>query len=163
MRPLLRIPKPRREDRVAGGFTLVEVMIAITVLAVFVMSSLTALTQLNRYAAAARLQTLARAIAQTQIDQIMTTPWSVSGTVPTILAVGTTTQGNVPLDNDNFNNQPGLSSPFTSLDMNINATMTTVIASVSTRIVSASVTVTWPYRGTNYSITLNTLRTADDI
>jgi type II secretory pathway pseudopilin PulG len=146
-----------------AGFTLVEAMFATTVLAVFVCSALTALTQMNRYAAVARLRTLALAFAQQKIDVIMTTPWNVVGTAPTILTPGTTTENNLPLDNDNFNAEAGLSSAFTSLDMNINATRTTVIASVSTRIVSATVTVTYTYRGNTYSVSMNTLRTTDNI
>jgi len=138
-------------------------MFAVGIMAVFVCGSLTALTQMNRYAAIARLRTLALAFAQQKIDLVMTTPWNVAGTVPTILTAGTTTENSLPLDNDNYNSEAGLSSPFTSLDMNINATRTTVVSNVSARVIQAVVTVSYTYRGRTYTVSLNTLRTTDNI
>ncbi len=144
------------------AFTLVETLIAASILAVFACTSLVALTQLNRYAAVSRLRTLAIAFAQQKIDTILT-PWDVAGTVPTILATGTTTENNLPLDNDNFNNATGLASPFTASDLQVTATRTTTISSVRTRIINAVVTVTYSYRGRSYSVSMNTMRTTDNI
>ena len=145
------------------AFTLVEILIAASILAVFACTSLAALTQLNRYAAVSRLRTLALAFAQQKIDIILTTPWDVAGAVPTILATGTTTENNLPIDNDNFNNANGLSSPFTASDLQVTATRTTTISSVRTRIINAVVTVTYSYRGRSYSVSMNTMRTTDNI
>lgn len=151
-----------RSDR-RSGFSLVEVAIAAGILAVFACSSLIAMTQINRYAANARLRTLALGFAQQKIDFLMTTPWSVSSTRPASLAVGTTTENNLPLDNDSFNSQAGLSSSFTNLDLQVNATRTTQITDVNTRIFRAAVTVTYVYRGRTYSVSLTSLRATDNI
>jgi len=162
----MRLQPPRQASPGSAntaGFTLVETMFAAGILAVFACSSLLSLTQLNRYAAIARYRTLALAVAQQKIDSIMTTPWNVATTAPAILSPGTTIENNLPIDNDNFNNETGLSSPFTSLDLQVNATRTTTIATVSTRVISAAVTVSYTYRGQVYTVSLNTLRTTDNI
>jgi type II secretory pathway pseudopilin PulG len=146
-----------------GGFTLLETVFAACILAVFVCTSFIALTQINRYAANGRLKTLALAFAQQKLDLIMTVPWSVSGTRPTILAAGTVTENNLPLDNDNFNHQTGLSSVFSTLDLQVSATRTTVITNVTARILRATVTLTYTYRSITSTITLTSLRTTDNI
>ena len=144
------------------GFTVPEVVVAGCVLALFIATSVAAMTQINRWAASSRLHTLALALAQQKVDQILSTPWSVLSTAPTLLTAGTTTENNLPLNNDSFNNETGLSSAFTNLDVQVNATRTTVITSISTRQVSAAVTVTYTYRKRTTSIVMNTLRTTDD-
>lgn len=53
------------------GFTLVEVVIAVSLLALFASGALWTLTQANRYAALSRLYTGAQLAAQNQIDLIM--------------------------------------------------------------------------------------------
>jgi len=147
----------------ARGFTLVEVLIAAGVLAFFIVTSVTAMAQINRWATAARLRTLALALAQQKADEILSTSWSVlSPTPPTVLTAGTITENNLPIDNDSFNNATGLSSVFSSLDTPINGMRTTTITSVSARQVRATVTVTYAYRSHNYSVSMNTLRSSDD-
>ena len=53
------------------GFTLVEVLIAVSLLAMFAAGALWSLTQANRYASLSRLYTGAQMAAQSQIDLIM--------------------------------------------------------------------------------------------
>ena len=100
-------PKSRRS---LLGFTVAEVTVAGAILALFVSTSVAAMTQINRWAASARLRTLALALAQQKVDQILSTPWSVLDTTPTLFAVGTTNESNLPLNNDAFNSETGLSS-----------------------------------------------------
>jgi type II secretory pathway pseudopilin PulG len=147
----------------SGGFTLAEVIVAAGILAVFVSSSLIATTQMNRLAAVARLRTLAMAIAQQKIDAIATVSWGVASARPALLAAGTSTENNLPLDDDSFNNQSGLGSAFTSLDLRVSATRSTQITNVTTRTVSAVVTVTYVFRGSTYAVSLTTLRATDTI
>ncbi len=153
----------RRLGRRRAGFTLVEVVIAGGLLAVLVAGSLIALTQINRWATSARLRTLALAVAQQQIDSIQTTPWQSVGTRAAILSPGTTTQNNVPLNNDPFNSAIGLSSAFTGLDTQTNGTRTTQIADVTARTLRAVVTVTFTYRNRPHAVRLTTLRAVDSI
>ena len=153
----------RRVRRGTAGFTLVEVLIAGALLAMLISGAVTALTQLNRSATAARLRTIALAVAQQRVDQIETTPWQVGGTRPALLTAGTTTENNVPLNNDNYNAATSLISPYTNLDSQVLSTRTTVITNLPPRSLRAVVTVTFTYRNRPYTITLSTLRTTDSI
>ena len=156
-----RSTKSRR--RGTAGFTLAEVIIAGALLAVLISGSVTALTQLNRWATAARLRTIAQAVAQQRIDLIETTPWQVVGTRPTVLTAGTTTENSVPLNNDDYNASTSLVSAYTSLDSQVLSTRTTVITNLTTTTLQATVTVTFTYRNRPFSISLNTLRSTDSI
>ena len=153
----------RRLRRGTAGFTLVEVLIAGALLATLISGAVTALTQLNRSATAARLRTIALAVAQQRIDQITTTPWQVIGARPALLTAGTATENNVPLNNDNYNAATSLISPYTNLDAQVLSTRTTVITDLTARTLRATVTVTFTYRNRPFTITLNTLRTTDSI
>jgi prepilin-type N-terminal cleavage/methylation domain-containing protein len=156
-------PRLHLKSAAVSGFTLFEVLIAVTVVAVFMCATFTALTQINRYANSARLRTLALAVAQQRIDEVLTVPWSAGGAVPSILSVGTQTETDLPLNNDPLNSQAGLSSAYTGLDVQVNATRTTAVTSVSTRTLRAVVTVAYTYRSRNFLITLTTLRATDTI
>ena len=156
-----RSTKSRR--RGTAGFTLAEVIIAGALLAVLISGSVTALTQLNRWATAARLRTIAQAVAQQRIDLIETTPWQVVGTRPAVLTAGTTTENNVPLNNDDYNAATSLVSAYTNLDTQVLSTRTTVITNLTTTTIQATVTVTFTYRNRPFSISLNTLRATDSI
>jgi hypothetical protein len=145
------------------GFTLPEVVIAGTILAIFIAGSVATMAQINRWATAARLRTLALAIAQQKSDEILTTPWNIIGGRPTVLTSGTATETGLPLNNDDFNAATGLSSAFTSFDTPVAATRTTQITDVSSRLVRAVVTVTFTYRNRPQSMSLTTLRAIDDI
>jgi type II secretory pathway pseudopilin PulG len=149
-------------SRTSHGFTLAEVIIAGAVLALFIVGSVSAMAQINRWASVARLRTLALAVTQQKIDQIMTTSWSVLAPTPTVLTAGTTTETNLPLNNDSFNNETGLSSAFSNLDTPESVTRVTQVTSLATRTVRAVVTVTYTYRGRAYSVSMTTLRASDD-
>ena len=153
----------RRLRRGTAGFTLVEVLVAGALLAALISGTVTAMTQLNRWATAARLRTIATAVAQQRIDEIETTPWQVVGTPPALLTAGTTTDNNVPLNNDDYNSATSLITPYTTLDSQVMSTRTTVITTLTTRTLRALVTVTFTYRNRPVTITLSTLRATDSI
>ena len=155
-------PSPPKLPKKAG-FALVELVIATGILAFFVCASLIALTQLNKFAAISRLRTLAMAFALQKADAIMTIPWGVASATPGLLTAGTTTENSLPLDNDAFNAQTGLGSPFSGLDVQITATRVTAIASLTARTVQAVITVSYVYRGKTYTVSLTTLRATDTI
>jgi type II secretory pathway pseudopilin PulG len=152
----------KRSRNRTAAFTLVEVIIASVVLALFICGSVSAMVQINRWASAARLRTLALALVQQRIDQILTTSWSVLSPTPTILTAGTTTETSLPLNNDTFNNETGLSSAFTNLDVQVIDTRVTQVTSISAHQVRAVVTVNYTYRSHAYSVSMTTLRTTDD-
>ena len=153
----------RSHRRRCLGFTLPEVVIAGAILVLFVAGSVATMAFLNRWAAAARLRTLALALAQQKSDELLTTSWQTRSPRPTVLTAGTTTESALPLNNDTFNAATGLSSAFTNLDTPIVATRTTQITDLSTRMVRAVVTVTYTYRSRPYTMSLTTLRAIDDI
>lgn len=145
------------------GFTLTEFAVAAGVIAIFVTTAFISMTQMNRYATAARLRTLALAVAQQRVDAILTTPWTITGTRPTILTAGTATENNLVIGDDATNAQAGLNSPFTSYDVTVTATRTTVVTNLTARTLRAVVTVSYNYRNRPYTIQLTTLRATDDI
>lgn len=160
----VKTPVPSlRFRRRRAGFTLVEVVIAGSLLAVLVAGSFAALTQINRWAASARLRTLALAVAQQRLDLLATTPWQVTTARPALLTAGTTTETNLPLNNDSFNSATSLASAYTTLDTQINATRTTQITDLTTRTVRMAVTVTFTYRNRAHSVSLTSLRATDSI
>lgn len=166
----------RIPSRMEAAFTLAECVFSGTVLAIFACVSLIVFTQMNGFAVNARLRTLAMAVAQQQVDLIQTTPWNAGSEPPAVLTTsrpaaptlrtlvaGTLTDNNLPLDNDNFNTQAGLSSPFTNLDLQVTATRTTKLTYPTSRTVAAVVTVLYKFRGKDFSVTLSTLRASDTI
>jgi hypothetical protein len=102
-------------------------------------------------------------MAQQRIDSIQTAPWQVGVTRPTILTAGTTTENNLPLNNDSFNSQTSLASPYSGLDVQVLDTRTTTITDLTARTLRATVTVTFTYRNRPQTITLTTMRTTDSI
>jgi type II secretory pathway pseudopilin PulG len=149
----------RREDL---GFTLVEVVIAGAMIAIFVIGAVVAMTQMNRFASASRLRTLALAAAQQRIDEVLTTAWQINARPP-VLAAGSRTEIDLPLNNDAFNSQNGLSSAFTALDLQVSATRVTEVRDLLPRRVRAVVSVSYTYRGRPYSVSLTTIRATDNI
>jgi type II secretory pathway pseudopilin PulG len=185
-----RHPHSLKRSHGEAGITLLEVVFAAAIFSSVAVISILAFTTFNRFASNIRYQSLAMAAAQQKMDQIMTTPWSVSGTTPTVLTTGSTVEPNgsdtpgnapsaanpvLPLNNDYWNGTSAtgtplssggqiLSSTFTSLDTQVIDNRTTVISAVSgnPRMVSVKVTVSYTYRGTPQSITLYSLRATND-
>ncbi len=157
------------------AFTLLEVCFAVAVFSLFAVTSVYAVTLANKFASISRYRTLALAAAQQKVDQVMTTPWTVLGTVPTVLTAGTSTEASptiiLPLNGDPFNSASGLSSAFTNYDTQVLDSRTTVITKLtdcsghtgaSSRLLRAVVTVTYTYRGKQYTLSLSTMRSTDD-
>ncbi len=160
--PLTCSGRDRRMLR-RGGFTLIEIAVALAVISIFVAGAVLALVQMNRFATVSRLQTLALGLAQQRVDEILTTQWLLGTPRPTALEAVTRTDANLPLNNDAFNSRAGLSSLFSDLDVQVNATRISEIADVSPRQLRAVVTVTYNFRGRTYSFVMTTLRTSDNI
>jgi len=145
------------------AFTLPEVVIAGAILAVFVAGSVATMAQINRWAAGARLRTLALALAQQKVDEVLTTSWQTATARPAVLTAGTNTEAGLQLNNDNYNSGIGLGGAFTSLDTAVPATRTTTITNLNTRTVRAVITVSFTYRTRPFNVSLTTLRAIDDI
>jgi len=156
--------RPSRQFRRGHlAFTLPEVVIAGAILALFIAGSVATMAQINRWAAGARLRTLALALAQQKADEVLTTSWQTAAARPAVLTAGTNTEAGLQLNNDNYNSGTGLSSAFTSLDTPVPATRTTTITNLTTRTVRAVISVSFSYRGRPFNVSLTTLRAIDDI
>ena len=81
----------------AGAFTLVELIVATTVIGLVAGSSIYALLDANRFAATQRIRTAAKAACQERIDQALTTAYSPPDALPALF----TTAGSIPAPNGN--------------------------------------------------------------
>jgi type II secretory pathway pseudopilin PulG len=136
-----------------AGFTIVEVLIASTVLVLTAITVTQALLQVNRQAAISRVMNAAKAEALSRIQQISQCSYSPTAkppVIPSILTVGTTTQAV-----DLGSNLTGLGS--------IPGTATWTVASVSgtTNILSIRCTINYSYLSRNLAYELFTYKSPD--
>ncbi len=149
-------PAVSRDRLLAGsqaGFTLAEVMVALTILVLGAVTVTQALLQLNRQAATARVMNAAKAEALSRIWQVAQcaySPDALPAVIPSILTTGTTTT-NVDLGS----NLTGLGS--------IPAKATWFVASVpgGAGIRSVRCTINYKYLGRNQSYELFTYKSPD--
>ncbi|MEP6668427.1 MAG: type II secretion system protein [Chthoniobacter sp.] len=134
------------------AFTLVEVMVAVMVLAITAVTVTQALLQLNRQAAISRLTNAAKAEALSRIQQVSQCAYDPTATpvvIPTILAVGTTTTA------------VDLGSSTTGLG-SIPGTATWTVASLGTsNILSVKCTIAYTYLSKQLSYELFTYKSPD--
>jgi prepilin-type N-terminal cleavage/methylation domain-containing protein len=145
-----------------GGFTFVELLVAMGILVLFSATAMAALTQFNRFATISRLRTHALALAQQRIDDVLTSQWLIGVTRSPELAVGTVTETNLVMNADTKNSATALKSDFTDLGVPITCTRTSTVADITTRTLRATVTVTFTYANRTYSVVLNTMRATDN-
>jgi prepilin-type N-terminal cleavage/methylation domain-containing protein len=156
-----------------SGFTLVEVLVATTLLGLLTAGSIWALAQANTYASISRLYTGAETVAQNQIDLILTdgpfNPQNSPPEIPPALTVGTTCVGTgcVP---PSAVPGPTIYSEPAGADGNTHSvigSMTTTVAKVppingtDLNLYTATVVVTFTYRSKQYRVQLNAMRASD--
>ena len=141
------------------GFSLVEVLVAISLIGIAVVSTFYALSSANQSSFVGRLYTGAITAAQNQIDLILSdmpfNPQYGSSQIPPELTIGTAT-ATVPVYVD----------PITKFT--VNGTMTTVVQNTGTTLNSynlniyrATVTITYTFKKRNYTVVMNTMRAPD--
>lgn len=147
-----------------GAFTFLEVLVSVAVLGILAGASLWTLTQINNYASISRLYTGAETVAQNQIDQILSeapfNPQNNPPAVPPVLALGVSQPVNVPI----YSEPNG-----TGTGMVVTGQMVTTVTQSNTRgpggedlnLYSATVVVTYNYRGKGYRVQLNAMRSSD--
>ena len=158
----------RRKARVAAAFTLVEAMVAISVLGIGVASAVGALTKFNSIASISRNATGAYAAVMNQIDLIQSdAPFNPGkknpdGTaqIPPELQLGTQTQNNVPVYQDP-NTGVVVSGTMTTTVSDISSTYTQGSQTFPLTMYQAVVTVTYTYLSRNYSFSMSTIRASD--
>jgi prepilin-type N-terminal cleavage/methylation domain-containing protein len=165
-----RIDKAFRKET---GLTLVEVVIAMAILALFATVAFGAFSQMNRLATEARLRTLATAMAQQKIEEVLGVPWASDGADPAVLAVGVNTENNLPLNDNALVDADGARrSDLSNIDGGALATRTTTIAMEPGSVEATPgvfkmrrirVQVAYTFRGKPQLVEISTLRTTDDI
>jgi type II secretory pathway pseudopilin PulG len=157
-----------------GGFTLIEGVVAFSVLVVAVAVCVASLVRMNRVAVEARLRTAAVALAEQKIDEVLGTPWTNDR--PAVLTpTETPSRGRsgkskketkIPMNQGTLN-APGLRSYWSNLNLNVEANRETIVEEVpppanrSVRQIRVSVIVDYTYRGKQNSVELRTLRSSD--
>jgi type II secretory pathway pseudopilin PulG len=157
-----------RKARVVAAFTLVEAMVAISVLGIGVASAVGALTKFNSIASISRNATGAYAAVMNQIDLIQSdAPFNPGKTnpdgtaqIPPELQLGTQTQNNVPIYQDP-NTGVVVSGTMTTTVSDISSTYTQGGHTYPVTMYQAVVTVTYTYLSRNYSFSMSTIRASD--
>jgi hypothetical protein len=126
---------------------------------------------LNTYAISSRLYSEAQTAAQNQIDLILSkgpfdptnnkVPDVLGGAVLAANASSTITTPNVFIYKDPVNGNVVVSGTMTTTVTNPGSTMTFAGATTNLNAWRATVTVSYTYRNTNYSVSMDTMRTAD--
>src|SRR5207302_10199939 len=118
---------------------------------------------INTYAISSRLYSEAQTCAQNQIDLILSKePFDVvNNKIPSVLALGTTTTPNVFIYKDPVSGNIVVTGTMTTTVTDLGSTMSFAGSTTNLNIRRATVTVSYTFRGKSYSISLDTMRTAD--
>ena len=145
------------------AFTLAEVVIALAVLGTMSAGCYVGFNSINRYAISSRLYSEALTCAQNQIDQILSKgPFDPTrNKIPSVLTLGTTTTPNVFIYKDPVNNNVVVTGTMTTAITDPGTTMTFAGSTTNLNTRCATVTVSYTFRGRNYSVSMDTMRTAD--
>ena len=180
-----------RVSRGQSAFSLMELAFAVALFSAFAVVSILAFSHFNRFASNARYETLALAVAQQKMDQVMTSPCTINSNTslgPILTLTGTTvspnssniytsgTENNLPLNNDKYNLTRTINSgsALTTLlsgtiaagveDTQVIDTRVTSYTAVSgnVNLLKVTVTISYTYRGTAFSLSLASLRATDN-
>jgi hypothetical protein len=153
------------------GTTLAEVVMALAVVGTMGGGCYVGLNQLNAYAVSSRLYSEAQTCAQNQIDLILSKgPFDpLNSKVPAVLggqvlasgASTTVTTPNVFIYQDPVNGKVVVTGTMTTTITNPGSTMTFAGTTTNLNVYRATVRVSYTFRGTNYSVSMDTMRTAD--
>lgn len=148
-----------------ASFTLVETLVGVSMVVILGAGSLWTMTTMNVYATASRLYSEATAKVEQQIDAILTKgpfdPTANPQQVPTELTLGTTTKNGVLIYKDPVSGQTIVTGTMTTTVADTGLTGTVGSTATGLNIWQATVTVSWTFRGRNYSVSMDTLRTGN--
>jgi type II secretory pathway pseudopilin PulG len=154
-----------------AAFTLAEVTMALAVIGTMGAGCYIGFNSLNAYAVSSRLFSEAQTAAQNQIDLILSkepfdptkskVPAVLGGAVLAAGASTTITTPNVFIYKDPVNGNVVVSGTMTTVVTNPGSSMTFAGSTTDLNTWRATVTVSYTYRNTNYSVKMDTMRTAD--
>jgi prepilin-type N-terminal cleavage/methylation domain-containing protein len=143
-----------------GGFTFIEIMVALVIVAVVAAAAFWSLAAANRQAGANRLFTAGQAIAQNQIELFQTDgPFNpqLNQPVPLSLQIDTRSKQNVVIYTDPLND-----------NVIVTGTLTTTVSdpgitfnSTNLNMRQVTVRLNYTYAGHNYVVSMNSMRTSD--
>ena len=158
--PGLRVLVRRRKR---SGFTMIQAVVAMGVIAIAGASSMLALVQLNNKAAAMRTLNNARAVLQRNIDTALSVPFSATQQPP-ILAI-TPTNGSVFEDETDGDNLVTIVTPKSAAGTTVKGTLTRIVTaqgnSDSADIRRITFRIDYSVRGRPYTYSITTLRGSD--
>jgi prepilin-type N-terminal cleavage/methylation domain-containing protein len=147
------------------AFTLIEIVIALAVLGTMSAGCYIGFNAINTYAVSSRLYTEAQTVCQNQIDLILSKePFDVTTTpqkIPSVLALGTTTTPNVFIYQDPVTGNVVVTGNMNTTVTDMGSTMTFAGMTANLNVRRATVTVSYTYRGKDYNVSMDTIRTAD--
>jgi type II secretory pathway pseudopilin PulG len=151
--------------RTKAAFTLAETLVGLGMLALLGAGSFWTMNVMNIYATGARLYSEATAKAEQQVDAILTKgpfdPIADPPLIPTVLTPGTTTQNGILIYKDPVTNQTVVTGTMTTTVSDSGLANTVGSTSTSLNLYQATVTVSWNFRGKDYSVSLDTMRTGN--
>jgi type II secretory pathway pseudopilin PulG len=154
-----------RRSFATASFTLVETLVGLSMVALLGAGSFWTMTQMNVYATSARLYSEAIAKAEQQVDAILTKgPFDPSANpqlIPSELTPGTTQKTGVLIYKDPITGQTSVTGTMTTTVSDTGLTGTVGSTATPLNIWQATVTVDWMFRGKNYSVSLDTMRTGN--
>ena len=152
-----------KQTNAKRGFTLMEVVMALAVIGTMGAGAYVGFNSLNAYAVSSRLFSEAQTAAQNQIDLILSKePFDpTKSKIPSVLTVGTTTTPNVFIYKDPVSGTTVVTGTMTTTVTDTGATMNYAGATTNLNTYRATVTVSYKYRNTNYSVSMDTMRTGD--
>ncbi len=153
----------RKNGSSKHAFTLMEVIMALAVLGTMGAGAYVGFNSINTYAISSRLFSEAQTCAQNQIDLILSKePFDpANNKIPSVLALGTTTTQNVFVYQDPVSGSIVVTGKMDTTISDTGSTMTFAGSTDNLNVRRATVTVSYTYRNTNYSVTMDTARTAD--
>jgi type II secretory pathway pseudopilin PulG len=161
----------RNPRKRAAAFTLAEVTMALAVIGTMGAGAYIGFNSLNAYAVSSRLFSEAQTAAQNQIDLILSkepfdptkskVPAVLGGAVLAAGASTTITTPNVFIYKDPVNGNVVVSGTMTTTVTNPGSSMTFAGSTTDLNAWRATVTVSYTYRNTNYTVKMDTMRTAD--
>jgi type II secretory pathway pseudopilin PulG len=161
----------RLVQRSLSAFSLVEILIALTVLGTMSGGAFIAFNTINAYSVSSRLYTEAQAVAQNQVDLVLAKgPFDLTTTpqkVPAELELGTKVTPNVFIYRDPVTNQVLVTGTMTTevtdaaLSMTYGTATGGVTPTTALNVRRVRVTVSYAFRNKTYNVVMNVARTAD--
>lgn len=146
-----------------GGFTVIQAVVAMGIIAIAGAAGMMALVQMNNKAAAMRTLNNARAIVQRNIDSALGVAFSAS-LQPPILAI-TPSTGTVFDDDGGGDNLVTIVTPKTAAGTTVKGTLTRIVAAQANGdgadIRRVTFRIDYTIRGRAYSVSMSTLRGSD--